>query len=135
MKEELTVTDSWENKSEHSSPNKKNKDYLFSIVSQNDLKLMKDQIHSSLYRPSIVSKVADNATTYCNSSGIKSKMIDSLGSSNAPGLGGTLKAARVAAPSNYGSIRKTREELVRGGELNSMQNELFGNAVISEEEA
>ena len=82
-----------------------------------------------------MSKVADNATTYCNSSGIKSKMIDSLGSSNAPGLGGTLKAARVAAPSNYGSIRKTREELVRGGELNSMQNELFGNAVISEEEA
>ena len=42
MKEELTVTDSWDNKSQHSSPNKKNKDYLFSIVSQNDLKLMKD---------------------------------------------------------------------------------------------
>ena len=62
-------------------------------------------------------------------------MIDSFGSSNAPGLGGTLKAARVTGPSNYGSVRKTREEVVRGGELNSMQNELLVNTVISEEEA
>ena len=54
LKEELTVTDSWE-KTEHSSPNKKNKDCLFSIVSHSELKNIQDKIHSSLYRPSLVS--------------------------------------------------------------------------------
>ena len=82
-----------------------------------------------------MSKIGADGSTYCDSStGVKSKVIDSFGSSNAPVLGGTLKGMNITVESIYGSVQKTREDLGPRGGICSMQNEIFGNGVISEEE-
>ena len=81
-----------------------------------------------------MSKIGADGSTYCDSStAVKSKVIDSFGSSGAQVLGGTLKGTHVTMGSIYGSVQKTREDLGRVA-VCSMQNEIFGNGVISEEE-